>query len=78
MILSDMRCGQSATITGFGAQISEETKQRLEELGLYKDRSIRLLRLMPFGGPLSIVVGGLVLALDKHLAQEILVISPSA
>ena len=73
MILSDIHCGQNVTITGFGENMTKETKQRLADLGLYENRAIRLLRYSPFGGPLSIVVGGLVLALDKQLAQQIIV-----
>ena len=75
MTLTNMPCGQAAIITDFTAQIPAATKRRLEDLGLYKDRSIRLLRRTPFGGPLSIVVGGLVLALDTQLAEHIIVMT---
>ena len=71
--LPTLQLGQIATVLDFHSKIAPQTKQRLQDLGIHKDRTITLLRRSPFGGPISIAVGSLVLALDIELASDILV-----
>ena len=71
--LADLASGNQATILAFSEQISENTKQRLRDLGLHINREIRCLRHLPFRGPLSIAIDGLVLAIESDVAQQILI-----
>ncbi len=71
--LANLTVGTCVTIIEFAHAIPTKTKQRLQDLGLYPDQSIQILRRTPFGGPISISVGGMVLALDKQIAKHIVV-----
>ena len=71
--LAELTVGTGATIVEFAGSLPSKTKKRLQDLGLCPERSIQILRRTPFGGPISIAVGGLVLALDSQIAQHIVV-----
>ena len=71
--LAELGIGNQATILAFSEEICEKTRQRLEELGLHLNRQIQCLRQLPFQGPLSIAIDGLVLAIEAEVAQQILV-----
>lgn len=71
--LADLASGSQATILAFSETISENTKQRLRDLGLHINREIRCLRHLPFRGPLSIAIDGLVLAIESDVAQQIII-----
>ena len=72
--LTELSSGQQATITDFSSTLPHNIKQRLQDLGILPNRQVQLLRRTPFRGPISIVVGGLVLALDHQLAKQVLVL----
>jgi len=71
--LAELPTGNQATILAFSEDIAEPTKRRLTELGLHINRKIQCLRQLPFRGPLSIAVDGLVLAIETDVAQQILI-----
>ena len=71
--LTELTVGTGATIVKFANSIPAKIKRRLQDLGLSPERSAKILRRTPFGGPISIAVGGLVLALDSQIAQHIVV-----
>ena len=71
--LADLATGNQAIILAFSEEISENTKQRLRDLGLHTNREVRCLRHLPFRGPLSIAIDGLVLAIESDVAQQILI-----
>ena len=71
--LKETTVGTCTTIIDFAQSIPSKTRQRLQDLGLSPDRSVTVLRRTPFGGPISVSVGGLVLALDSQIAQHIVV-----
>lgn len=71
--LAELGTGNQATILAFSEGLCEKTKQRLEDLGLHVNRRIQCLRHLPFRGPLSIAIDGLVLAIESDIAQQILV-----
>jgi len=73
--LAEMTVGTCATIVEFAHSIPTKTQQRLEDLGISPTRSVQILRRTPFGGPISVSVGGLVLALDAQIAKHIVVTS---
>jgi Fe2+ transport system protein FeoA len=76
--LTNLSSGQKATIADFAQTLPINVKQRLQDLGLLPNRQIQLIRRTPFGGPISVVVGGLVLALDHQLAKQIVVLVQTA
>ena len=71
--LKETAVGTCITIVEFAQSIPTKTKQRLQDLGLSPERTVTVLRRTPFGGPISVSVGGLVLALDSQIAQHIVV-----
>jgi len=71
--LSELSSNQVGVIASFSEALDPNTVQRLNDLGLHVDRNIQCLRRLPFGGPLSIAVDGLVLALDNTVAKHIFV-----
>lgn len=71
--LAELGTGKQATILAYSEGICTKTKQRLEDLGLHIDRKIQCLRHLPFRGPLSIAIDGLVLAIESEIAQQILI-----
>lgn len=71
--LKETTVGTCTTIVEFAQSIPSKTRQRLQDLGISPTRSVTVLRRTPFGGPISISVGGLVMALDIQIAQHIVV-----
>ena len=71
--LYHIKDGQSATIQSFDSSIPATTVRRLQEMGLNRNRLVQILHHGPFKGPISIAIGGLVLALDIDIAEHILV-----
>lgn len=71
--LRETAVGTCTTIVEFANALPAKTQQRLQDLGISPTRSITVLRRTPFGGPISVSVGGLILALDTQIAQYIVV-----
>lgn len=71
--LSELPPHHNGVIASFSPELPPDTIQRLNDLGLQVDRNIQCLRHLPFGGPLSIAVNGLILALDNDIAKHIIV-----
>ena len=71
--LAELKIGNQATILAFSEGLPKKTTQRLEDLGLHVNRKIQCLRHLPFQGPLSIAIDGLVLAIESEVAQQILI-----
>ena len=71
--LKETAVGTCTTIVEFAQSIPAKTRQRLQDLGFSPERSVTVLRRTPFGGPISVSIGGLVLALDSQIAQHIVV-----
>ena len=71
--LKETAVGTCTTIVEFANALPVKTQQRLQDLGLTPSSSVTVLRRTPFGGPISISVGGLILALDTQIAQHIVV-----
>lgn len=59
MNLLDMKCGSRATITGLP---SGEAGERLEALGLRNGKEIEKISIMPFGGPVTVMLD------ERHFA----------
>lgn len=71
--LKETAVGTCATIVEFANALPIKTQQRLQDLGIAPARAVTVVRRTPFGGPISISVGGLILALDTQIAQHIVV-----
>lgn len=69
--LADLPSGKQATIRSFSQNLDCATLQRLNDLGVSVERNIRCVRHLPFQGPLSIAVDGLILAIENDVAKQI-------
>jgi len=71
--LKETAVGTCTTIVEFANALPIKTQRRLQDLGIAPASSVTVVRRTPFGGPISISVGGLILALDTQIAQHIVV-----
>lgn len=71
MTLSDVPSRTTVVIASSTAPAAE--RRRLVELGLRQGARVEVLRRAPFGGPLAVRVGGVLLALRSSHAGHLLV-----
>ncbi len=69
--LANLRPGQSGKV--FSIETGLHAKRRLEDMGLTPGTRIRVLKAIPFGGPIEISVRGSRLALGKGMAGKIFI-----
>ena len=73
MTLWDLQAMQSAEVIKLADTLSPTVLSRLIEMGLDLGQQVHCLRRGPFNGPVVLELGGSVFALEKSLAQAILV-----
>jgi len=71
MNLSELNIGQTAKIHGFTDQL---VSVKLMEMGCVPGEVVKLVKIAPFGDPISISVSGYELSLRKKEAATVLVI----
>ena len=69
--LHDLRAGQTGEIISI--ETGMHAKRRLEDLGLTPGSRIRVIKVVPFGGPIEILVRGSRLALGRGISRRIMV-----
>lgn len=73
MTLWDLPPGKTAKILPYSGQLDDALAARLQDLGFAQDVVVECVRHVPFSGPRVYVVTGSVFALEKPVAQSILV-----
>ncbi len=71
MNLSQLKIGQIAEIEGF---TNIEVSVKLMEMGCIPGEKVQLMKIAPFGDPISIFVSGYELSLRKKEAATVIVI----
>jgi len=74
MSLWQMSLNASKTIEDYASSIPGPYLNRINDLGLKKGESVRLIRETPFGGPKVYQVGDSVFSLSKEIAEKIIVL----
>lgn len=63
--LCDLTLGRAAKIVGFTADTPREAVDRFRALGFLEGADVTVKRLLPFGGPLVVAIGGSMFALER-------------
>jgi Fe2+ transport system protein FeoA len=71
MNMWQLSANQTGQIKGYSSLISLDQKKRLEDLGFKIDELVICLRKMPLGGPVIYQVQSTAYALEKELAEQV-------
>lgn len=71
--LTQLRCGQSATVQGFSPDIAPQCRKLLQNLGITRQTTITLIRRAPLGDPLQLQILGSQFSLRSSEACHIYV-----
>ncbi len=71
MNMWQLSANQTAQIIGFSQKISQDQRQRLEDLGFKMSEMVICLRKMPLGGPVVYQVQSTAYAVEKELAEQV-------
>lgn len=69
--VSELESGRQAVVKR--VQGSRKVRQRLADLGVTTETSIRVVKAAPFNGPVELAVRGSILAIGREIANNILV-----
>ncbi|WP_138493440.1 FeoA family protein [Paenibacillus pinistramenti] len=70
MVLADIKPGCKARITNMES-LNEMVRRRLMDLGVADGVSVRMKRILPFGGPVAVEAGGQWIGLRRCDARRI-------
>ena len=75
-VLSGLRTGDRAMVSGIESGLDAAVRRRLHDLGVSPGTPVTCLRRAPFGGPIVYRIGETELCLRRTLADAVLVTTP--